>query len=461
MRYKKLLNLILITFAITALTSCSKNSEVCDATYFGGHIINPKQNFVTLSKNEMIIDTMYLDKYNNFMTQLDGDTQGLYSFNHGLEYQNVYFEPRDSILIRLNTWDFDESLVFSGKGAERNNFLINLYLQNEKRRLSFSPYYNLENEQFEKKVNSFLSLNSFLYQQLKESGISISSGFDDLANVAVAFPLYRQKEIYPMIYKNRKQLENFPIVSDNYYSFRENINLNNEDLISYAPYHNFVYIHIYALANQQRTKNSNFTADVLNIINKNIKLEGFRNMLLRQVIYQDFRESTSACAINKLALQIFNESCTDEKALKQINALAADCEKIIHDTSIDNFEIIDESKSISKINTHIKNRKAVIYFWSPIIISPEMLIKRVSYLEKKYPDLLFIGINMEPSKLSDIVNSQIGNQYYLTEHSSAHNYVKSLEPRTVLLDQNGIVSNSFTYLSSPNIERQLTLLDEK
>ena len=37
----------------------------------------------------------------------------------------------DSILIRLNTKEFDESLVFSGQGSEINNFLIEMFLAHE------------------------------------------------------------------------------------------------------------------------------------------------------------------------------------------------------------------------------------------------------------------------------------------------------------------------------------------
>ena len=35
-------------------------------------------------------------------------------------------------MFRLNTLDFDESLVFTGEGAKKNNYLINLFLEHEK-----------------------------------------------------------------------------------------------------------------------------------------------------------------------------------------------------------------------------------------------------------------------------------------------------------------------------------------
>lgn len=458
----KVKNLILILGVVITLFSCGSGNEKCDVTYFGGQIVNPKSKFVTLSKDEIVIDTIYLDSKNNFITQLDIDSEGLYSFNHGLEYQYIYFEPKDSILIRLNTWDFDESLVFSGNGSEKNNFLITLYLQNEKEEHTFSPYYNLNSNKFEEKIAVSESLNNHLYDQLKESGVVVSSKFDELAKVAISYPLNRRKEVYPLIHKNRFQLENYPTVSNTYYDFRKTANLNNEDLISFAPYHNYVNSYLYAVAYQNKKKNSNFTVHKLEIIIENIHVESFKNRLLRQVIYNDFREAKASCSINKEALKIFNENCTNKHFLKQMNAIANDCEKITQNSNLDNFELATFTNDIIKINSIVKNKKTVIYFWSPIIISPDLLVKRVKYLESKYPELLFVGVNMEsPENNNQQVNYRLNNQYYLTKTSSANSFVSSQQPRTILVDNNGVIINSFTYLSSPFLERQLVDLEGK
>ena len=70
------------------------------------------------------VDTLLLDKNNRFIHKISNFTSGLYAFSHGGEYQWVLLEPKDSLLLRLNTIDFDESLVFTGKGARKNNYLI-------------------------------------------------------------------------------------------------------------------------------------------------------------------------------------------------------------------------------------------------------------------------------------------------------------------------------------------------
>ncbi|PCI12016.1 MAG: hypothetical protein COB73_00010 [Flavobacteriaceae bacterium] len=465
MTNKILFNFLLLFISIATLTSCTNTNDSCDATYFGGHIINPKQNFLFLSKADIIIDTIFLDSYNNFITEVNVDEEGLYSFSLqsslGYEYQYIYFEPKDSILIRLNTWDFDESLAFSGRGAEKNNFLITLYLQNEKEGKNFSPYYNLKSDKFEEKITTSKSMNNFLYDQFKESGIEITPQFDELAQIAINFPLNSKKEYYPFIHKNRFQLNDFPLLSDTYFDFRKNLDLNQEKFIYFAPYYSYISGYINAISHTKNSSGSNKTVKKLNTILDKITVEPLRNMLLKQTIYGDFRKSKNTCTIDMEALKVFNDNCTNKDFLKYINNLATDCEEVTQNTSIDDFKVVSFDGVSQNINTIISNKKTVIYFWSPTIIRPEMLVKKVKYLENKYPELQFIGINMNPNELSNSVNKKLKNQYILTKTSNAHNYVKSLEPRTILINSDGLVTNSFTYLTSPHLERQLTILTKK
>ena len=64
----------------------------------------------------------------------------------------ILLEPNDSIMFRLNTYDFDESLVFTGNGARKNNYLLKTYLSNEKEAKQLVTYSKMEPEAF----NSFV-----------------------------------------------------------------------------------------------------------------------------------------------------------------------------------------------------------------------------------------------------------------------------------------------------------------
>jgi len=123
----------ILPLSFIVLTSCEKSFEQDNfEAYFGGEIINPQNNFVLFLKNDKVVDTIFLDKNNRFLHKFDSLAPGLYTFKHLPEYQYIYFDKNDSLMIRLNSLDFDNSLAFCGRGEEKNNFLIDSYLKNNR-----------------------------------------------------------------------------------------------------------------------------------------------------------------------------------------------------------------------------------------------------------------------------------------------------------------------------------------
>jgi len=110
--FKKLL--FISSLSSTALfISCADILKGGDsASYFGGEIINPNSKYVYLCKDNEVIDTIELDKNNRFFQKYDTLSSGMYTFKHDPEYQYIYFDKGDSLMIRLNTREFDNSLTF-------------------------------------------------------------------------------------------------------------------------------------------------------------------------------------------------------------------------------------------------------------------------------------------------------------------------------------------------------------
>ncbi|MDF1518437.1 MAG: hypothetical protein P1P79_10875, partial [Lutibacter sp.] len=247
MKYIFYVILLFLTFG------CKKSNEN-DIAYFGGQIINPKTNFVLLLKDEKVLDTLLLDENNRFLTEIPSLQEGLYTFKHGTEFQYIYLEPSDSVLVRLNTWDFDQSLVFSGKGSAKNEFLINLYLQNEKEERMMYRNFNLKENDFQAKIDSLSKARFTVYNDFFKNESIVSKGFKKLTNTAIQFPLYRLKEVYPYYHKRIFNLKEFAKVSDEFYNYRHKISLNEEDLVSFYPYQNYVVSYLYNISYQLKEK---------------------------------------------------------------------------------------------------------------------------------------------------------------------------------------------------------------
>ena len=455
----------LITFL---LISCDSSNKKDSITYFGGEIINPKSNFILLLKDEKVLDTLFLDKKNRFLSKYKGIKEGLYTFKHGIEFQYIYIEPTDSILVRLNSWDFDESIVYSGKGSSKNEFLLNLFLQNEKEEKSMYKYFNAKETVFISKIDSLTKLRTANFNEFLKNEKNISKGFKNLTNIAINYPLYRLKEVYPYLYKKAHYLDKFPPLSKNYYTYRNGLDLNIENLVSFYPYQNYIISFLYNTSYQQieqeNTSKSNLTSNILKNITKYIENENFKNTLLKRVVVNDFLKGDATCTINEETLKIFLKNCTNKEYIKQVTNLVNDSKAIQNNELLPNFEIESSETTLSNINDVIKNQNTVIYFWSTEFTSTEYLVKRIEYLRRKFPNILFIGINMkttfkEIKSEYNLKKLNINNQYKLTTESVAHNYLTSNYPRIIIVNNKGIVKNGFTYLDSNKLESELNKLE--
>jgi len=121
--YLFIFQFFILTAFLPTVIGCKKAVEN-PRTYFGGKITNPKGTYVYLLKKEQVLDSAKINPSNKFLFQLDSLSTGLYTFKHGPEFQYIFLEPKDSLMLYLNAWNFDESIIFSGKGAGKNNFLI-------------------------------------------------------------------------------------------------------------------------------------------------------------------------------------------------------------------------------------------------------------------------------------------------------------------------------------------------
>jgi len=464
-------NYILLTLLIFTLTGCNVNHNASNVAYFGGQIVNPKSPKVFFLKDGKYLDSVTLNKHNKFLFKLKNLKAGLYSFNHGGEYQYVFFNANDSIIIRLNTWDFDESLVFSGKGAERNNFLINLFLNNENEDKVFRSFYKLNPLLFSKKTDSALNKKLNLFKQFKTNNKKTSTYYNKLVKVAISYPLFRKKEDYPLYHKRALKATNYPVIDSAFYNFRKNINLNDSTLVYFFPYRNYVtsYLHHKAYETKYKKPDSNLALNLLESIVNNIHQKKLKNIFLYKLIYESYFRYNVTYNLSdnerKKALKIFYDNCDDAKMVDEIKQLAFDYNNIKKGAKLFNFKVINNNGDKLNASSVLKNNKTVLYFWSNNVINANNLSKRILYLQKQYPKLNFIGINMDASKKTWLKSNIFkflnpNNQYQLTQKCVMRNFITARTPRIILLNNNAIVKNGFTVFWAENFNNELEQLNK-
>ena len=146
---------ILKLLFIGIFTSCNNQID-SDRIFFGGQIVNPSSTYVTLYKDNKTIDSLALNLNYRFFKYYDSLESGVYKIEHIPEYKSVFLEKGDSIWARFNASSFDESIVFSGHGAAKNNFMMDLLLSFDKENSFLSSKYSSDSQTFTKLIDSLL-----------------------------------------------------------------------------------------------------------------------------------------------------------------------------------------------------------------------------------------------------------------------------------------------------------------
>lgn len=443
------------------ISSCADNKE--SFTYFGGKIIHPKSEYVLLYKRDVVVDTLYLDEEDKFIGKYTDFKEGFYYFKHGPEHQYVYIEPKDSILIRLNTWDFDESLVFSGSGAEKNNILIDYFLESEREEKNHNlfMYYGLESDQFKYKMDSILEKRQQRIDLYISKNKNLSESYINLLNILAKFPIYNRFERYQNHYKYINKGSSFPKIVDGFYSFRKNININNDSLLNLGIYTNYIALRLYNKVYTEGLTNRspNFVTTLLNTVDKNIKNEKLKNTFLKEMLLNDFSDK-STCSVDDEDFETYFKLSTNTEDKKYVQRLLNDVKKLHEGNKVPEIKVTDYLKTERDLTLLTKNKNSVIYFWNPKYTSNTQLIKRINYLTERFPKINYILIKTNLIDSEHIQGIDIKNQFYIDSTNKANTFLTSKYPRTLLVNNKGIIVNGYANINSNIFNKQVELLQK-
>ena len=470
---------ILLLLTLSTLFGCkdATNSEESYA-YFGGEIINPNNDYVILTYPNETSDTIYLDDSNRFIKKLSPIKAGLYTFVHGGEYQRILLEDSDSIMVRLNTIDFDESLVFTGDGARKNNYLIAAFLENESDNKKFMRMmWDMEPLKFEEVLNAdrdkkLEELQEFLKQK------EYSPLFKSIAETNINYDYYYNKELYPFGYYGYNNLIHFKDLPENFYSFRNEVDYNNEELSGVIPYYRFLFYHFNNLALAKFYENAThnvifdnksaiYNLEKLRLMDSLIDNDNIKNHLLKYTTRDFIAVSQDSTEIKEMITSFLDKS-SSETDKTYIQNLAKQISRLKPGNVLPNVKVINYKDEVSEISSLI-SKPTIIYFWSSNL---PLLLKNSHYkvkaLQSKFPELDFIAINInddERTHWKSMLNQYkfaVTDEYQFEDPTSAMNdlAINSVN-RSILVDANGKIITSNAMLFSSEFEEELDYILHK
>lgn len=460
---------------------CNSNSDDSDFAYIGGEIINPKNDKVILYNTKgKVADTFALDSNNRFIHKITNLQPGLYSIRHGLEYQMALLEPNDSIMFRLNTYDFDESLVFTGKGAKKNNYLIKTYIANEKEAKKLSRYAQKEPEEFNvfietRRLNRLNEFHSFL-----DHNDNVGTPFfKSVIEANINYNAYADKEIYPFAYFGNNKLTHIKDLPEDFYAYRNSVDYNANHLSNFFSYNRFLSAHFDNLALKSYYQNNDYhsmfnrhsteyNTSKLDLIDSLITDETIKNYLLKSKT-RDFISHNHSEAEAQEMLDFYLLKSTNDEDKTYMKDLVASLKLLRQGNPLPNLMVVNYDNTEHSLKSII-TKPTIIYFWSSNRKAQYRNSHyKVKELKAKFPKVAFISININDN--DDEFWKNIINQYpfpatneYKFKNSKkafktlALNYLN----KAIIVDEKGHILHANANIYSSGFESRLEeLLQQK
>ena len=399
----------LLGITLLLLISCGQNSKDCPAVFFSGEIVNPTSEYVVLFRNDEIIDSAKIDGNNRFAFNLAGIEEGLYHFDHSPEVQYVYFEEGDSVLIRLNTVEFDESLIFSGKGSEVNNFLIEMFLAFEDEEPLIYSYYELKPKEFSDKIDSLRQMKLDLLHDLMTEN-DFSEKAVATAKAAIDYNSYLYKEVYPFYHKKKTGEEAIHELEDKFYDYRETLDFDNTNhLAFFRPYYDYMKYHFGNLSYMTCAKHCgmenlavndhlHFNKHKLVLVDSLIEEKELRNVLFRNIAMDYLLKEHKINEDCDKFIAKFSQLSDNEEHVAEINDLYRGIRSLQPNNKIPELKLLNPEGGEVALSDIVKGKKTVFYFWTGTQKGHfKNITKHVNYLKGKKPEYNFVGINLKTS----------------------------------------------------------------
>lgn len=233
------MRLIVVFLGFLLLFSCSPD-EAANYALFSGKIKNPNGTILVVRGNDFS-KKVVVDKEGAFSDTLKIKA-GYYSFNDGKESAEIYLEPGYVLRLAIDAQSFDESIHYSGKGANENNYLAKKFLLIEKETGNTTQFYSLDEKSFMMR----LLVSQKMLEGLLDNDKTLDKNFVKLERKAIRYHFMASLQKYPDYHKYFTHKEKFE-VSENFLAPLKNMDYENEaDYRNFSDYKSLVRSHFLA-----------------------------------------------------------------------------------------------------------------------------------------------------------------------------------------------------------------------
>ena len=449
--------LIIVAFPFVSCENDINNNSI----FFGGQIINPSSNYLILHKNNSTIDCLLLDSNNQFKKNFENLDPGIYKLEHIPEYQTIFLEPGDSMWVRVNALDFKQSIVFSGKGSSKNNFLMDMEINIENENKFLSTKYSLESDLFSKIIDSLVFQKKNQWKVM-DSINDLTLYAQKITMASYVYPYGTRRERYALLRGTNWNSSKDSI----YFNYRQFLNLEETDLASFDPYIDYVlnFLNEKSLDSSnyyfQEKQKTIFNIRRLQILENKINERELKNNLARAIAYDEILNFDNHSGHDNF-LQYYFAVNTNTKFLGEVLSLHNDTKKMDIGSLLPDINI--QNSKFETVNSNsLFNKPTVIYFWSQSQMNHyRETLKIMEEIKIHKPQYRYIGISIQPlNKMSlqvnELLQQDLNNQFAIINFENASKkWIITLLNKAIIIDKNGEIINGFANVFDSNFLNEL------
>ena len=454
-----------IVFFLLFCYSCEFNQYNRSGIFFGGQIVNPSSREVTLYQGNKVVETLKLDKTIRFQKKFDSIVSGIYKLEHFPEFQTVLLEEKDSLWVRINAIAFDESIVFSGIGASKNNFLMELILKQKSESEYLSSKYASNSKTFNSILDSLLTEKKQLWLKM-DSVNTLSPIAQKVTQAAYIYHYANIRERYALL----RGMQWTPQEDSLFFGFRKFLNYSDNDLAFFDPYINYILNFISqkslkpSIPYFKQKQTTDFNIERLKVLDQKIKGTLLRNNLARAIAFQEILTFENHLQHNRF-LQYYATVNSSPVYLTEILALHSSINNMETNKPLPNIALQAVSRENVSSDSILNNKVTVIYFWSQTQMNHyKNTLEQVKYFQNKHPNIRFIGVCIQPfnsmvDQVQKMMETNPEDQFSIIDFEKASEaWVLTLLNKAIILNFKGKIIDGFGNFSDLAFEKKLTEL---
>ncbi|MCF6213419.1 MAG: TlpA family protein disulfide reductase [Flavobacteriaceae bacterium] len=458
-------NIILLSLVLSFM-ACQP-TETTNFSVITGKIENNTAKTITISSPDYKFHkTIKIPESNVFSDTIKSKMPSFYTISFANKRINLYLEPSFDLNLNFDTSDPENTLVFTGKGASENKYLLKK--QNLSKVLKkYADYHyvgTLTEADFLQKMDSVKQAKLLLLNTTTNLSVDFKLIEKESITYNWAHQLNRFQKVKRYVSKDKTYK-----ISDNFYAYKKDLLHENPKLNSASSYISFFASYASSLTSEAYKKDSliDYEVTYINFIADSIKNQNLKNTLL----YRDAQYAITYANDFEKYYKIFTDASTNTYNNAKIDAIYLALKKLSKGHPSPLFVNYENYKGGTTSLKDLEGKFVYVDVWATWCGPCKAEIPFLKKIEEAYhgKNIAFVSISVDTDKAHEAWRKMVkeknmgGIQLFSDKNWNSKfvtDYMIKGIPRFILIDPDGnIISSNAPRPSSPDLKKLLAEYD--